>query len=85
MNWTRWIRQLHRWLSVAFTATVLLNVVALTVGRKQPAAWITYSPLLPLAALMFTGWYLFLLPHAARWRSRGADRASRGQDGEGAP
>ena len=29
----------------------------------------TYSPLLPLALLLFTGLYLFVLPYATRWRS----------------
>jgi len=29
-----------------------------------------YSPLLPLAVLLLTGLYLFVLPHATRWRDR---------------
>jgi hypothetical protein len=61
------IRQIHRWLSIAFTVTVIANFVAITQG--QPPAWVTYSPLLPLALLLFTGLYLFVLPHATRWRS----------------
>jgi hypothetical protein len=62
------IRQTHRWLSIAFTLTVIANFVALT--RGQPPAWVTYSPLPPLALLLFSGLYLFVLPYAARWRSR---------------
>jgi hypothetical protein len=70
MNWNRRIRQTHRWLSIAFTLTVIANFVALGIGRgQQPAAWITYSPLLPLALLLVTGLYMFVLPYAARWRS----------------
>jgi hypothetical protein len=61
------IRQTHRWVSVAFTATVIANFVAMTQG--QPPAWVTYSPLVPLAVLLLTGLYLFVLPYAARWRS----------------
>jgi hypothetical protein len=30
---------------------------------------VTYSPLLPLALLLLTGLYLFVLPYATRWRS----------------
>lgn len=68
-----WIRQTHRWLSIAFTTTVIANFVALGMGGgRQPPPWITYSPLLPLALLMFSGLYLFALPYAARWRSRRA-------------
>jgi hypothetical protein len=67
------IRQTHRWLSIAFTLTVIANFVALTQG--QPPAWVTYSPLPPLALLLFSGLYLFVLPYAARWRS--ARRTSR--------
>ncbi|HEX2343490.1 MAG TPA: hypothetical protein VHI98_23675 [Vicinamibacterales bacterium] len=69
MNWSTWIRQTHRWLSIAFTVTVIANFVALAVGKgQQPAAWVTYSPLLPLALLLFTGLYLFVLPYAIKWR-----------------
>ncbi len=69
MNWDKWVRQTHRWLSIAFTMTVIANFVALAVGKgRQPAAWLTYSPLLPLALLLFTGLYLFVLPYATRWR-----------------
>ncbi len=30
MNWNNWIRQTHRWLSIAFTVTVIANFVAMT-------------------------------------------------------
>ena len=62
------IRQTHRWLSIVFTLTVIANFVALTQG--QPPAWVTYSPLPPLALLLFSGLYLFVLPYATKWRSR---------------
>ena len=67
MSWNNRIRQTHRWLSIAFTLTVIANFVAMT--RGTPPAWITYSPLLPLALLLFTGLYLFVLPYTTRWRS----------------
>lgn len=68
MNWTRWIRQTHRWLSIVFTVTVIANFIALSQGT--PAPWITYSPLPPLALQLFTGLYLFALPYTAKWRRR---------------
>jgi hypothetical protein len=37
-------------------------------GGGMPPAWVTYSPLLPLAVLLFTGLYLFVLPYAAKRR-----------------
>jgi hypothetical protein len=61
-----WVRQIHRWLSIAFTVTVMANFIALS--RGQPPAWVTYSPLFPLALLLFTGLYMFVLPYASRWR-----------------
>ena len=67
MNWNTLIRQTHRWLSIAFTLTVIANFVAL--GLKQQIAWVTYSPLLPLFLLMLTGLYMFVLPYATTWRS----------------
>lgn len=62
-----WIRQSHRWLSIVFTLTVVANFVAMTQG--PPPAVITYSPLLPLFLLMFSGLYLFALPYTAKWRN----------------
>ena len=67
MNWSKWIRQIHRWLSIAFTVTVIANFVAMSQG--QPPPWVTYSPLLPLALLLFSGLYLFVLPYLTRRRS----------------
>jgi hypothetical protein len=63
------IRQTHRWLSIVFTATVIANFVLL--GLNKPIALVTYSPLLPLALLMLTGLYLFVLPYAAGRGARG--------------
>ena len=62
-----WIRQSHRWLSIAFTLTVIANFVAIAQG--PPPDWVTYSPLLPLALLLFSGLYLFVLPYTVKWRS----------------
>ncbi len=67
MNSSTWIRQAHRWVSIAFTLTVVANFAAMSQG--QPPAWLTYSPLLPLALLLFSGLYLFVLPYAVRGRS----------------
>ena len=77
MNWNSSIRQVHRWVSIAFTVTVIANVIALARGSGMPPPWVTYSPLLPLALLLVTGLYLFVLPHAVKWRSQRAGRASR--------
>jgi len=61
------IRQSHRWLSIAFTLTVIANFVALAMtGGQQAPPYITYSPLLPLFLLMASGLYLFALPYFAR-------------------
>ena len=67
MNWNNWIRQVHRWLSIAFTVTVIVTFIAL--AQEKPLVWVSYVPLFPLALLWFTGMYLFVLPHAIKWRS----------------
>jgi hypothetical protein len=67
MNWNAWIRQIHRWLSIAFTAVVAAIFISLGIG-VEPAQWIYFMPLIPLALLTFSGLYLFALPHALRWR-----------------
>ena len=68
MNWSKWIRQLHRWLSIAFTVTVIVTSVAL--AQEKPVVWVSYVPLFPLALLLFSGLYLFVLPYATKWRRR---------------
>lgn len=64
MNWNKLIRQSHRWLSIVFTATVIANFVALAQAEgAMPPPWITYSPLPPLALMLLTGLFLFMLPY----------------------
>lgn len=55
-----------------FTVIVLAIFIILGTG-KEPLYWVYFLPLFPLALLMVTGVYMFVLPHAARWR--GARRA----------
>ncbi len=67
MNWNKWIRQTHRWLSMAFTVAVVINSIA--VVQKKYTNAVGLLAVLPLALLFLTGLYLFVLPYAARWRS----------------
>jgi len=61
LGWNSWIRQIHRWLSMIFSAAVVVNVVALVM--KAQAVWIGLLALFPLILLMVTGLYLFVLPY----------------------
>jgi len=70
VSWSARIRQIHRWVSIIFTVTVIANFIALAQVGGTPPPWITYSPLPPLAFLLFTGLYMFALPYIVRWRSR---------------
>jgi hypothetical protein len=67
MNWNHWMRQIHRWLSIAFTVSVIVTFVAL--AQRKPVVWVSYVPLAPLALLLLTGLYLFVLPYATKRRS----------------
>jgi hypothetical protein len=67
LSWSSWIRQVHRWLSIIFTATVAANFIAMALGK--PPSWIVYSPLPFLFLLLFSGLYMFALPYAAKRRS----------------
>ena len=72
MNWSKWVRQTHRWLSIVFTVGVIVNLVA--VAQKKYTFWVGLLAVLPLVSLLFTGLYLFVLPYATKWRSgRGTD------------
>ena len=67
MNWNKWVRQTHRWVSIAFTVGVIVNFVA--VVQKKYTVWVGLLALLPLALLLLTGLYLFVLPYAGKWGS----------------
>jgi len=67
LNWNKWIRQTHRWLSMAFTVAVVVNIVA--VAQKKYTNGVGLLAVAPLALLFFTGLYLFVLPYATKWRS----------------
>lgn len=67
MNWNKWFRQTHRWLSIVFTVAVIINLIAVVRGRY--AAWVGLLAVFPLTLLFSTGMYLFVLPYAAKWRS----------------
>jgi hypothetical protein len=60
LNWNKWIRETHRWLSMAFTVAVIVNVAALIKGEQ--AVWVGLLALLPLVLLLLSGLYLFVLP-----------------------
>ena len=68
MSWNMWIRQIHRWLSVLFTASVIFTFVALQ--QEQPPMWVNYIALSPLFLLLLTGLYLFALPYATKRRNK---------------
>jgi heme A synthase len=62
----KWVRQIHRWLSIIFTLLVIVTFIALR--QEEPAIWVSYLPLAPLGLLFITGLYLFVLPYASKWR-----------------
>ncbi len=67
MNWDKWVRQTHRWVCIAFTVGVIVNIVAVRQGKYT--LWVGLLALLPLALLLFTGLYMFVLPYATKWGS----------------
>jgi uncharacterized iron-regulated membrane protein len=68
MNWSAWIRQIHRWLAIAFTIGVIANFAVL--GQQPYPLWAGVMALLPLSLLLITGLYMFFLPYAAAWREK---------------
>jgi hypothetical protein len=66
LSWNTWIRQIHRWLSIAFTLAVIANLVVMMQGLQ--VLWVGLLALFPLILLLLTGLYLFALPYAAKGR-----------------
>ena len=67
-NASAWIRQIHRWLSILFTLSVIATFISLAL--PDPLVWVSYIPLAPLFLLMATGLYMFALPYFAKWRGK---------------
>jgi hypothetical protein len=67
LNWNNFVRQTHRWLSIAFIAAVIVNLAAMLLEKQ--AVWVGLLALFPLILMLLTGLYLFVLPYAAKWRS----------------
>ena len=68
LNWNnKWIRQIHRWLSMAFTVAVIFNIVA--IAQKKYTNSVGLLAVVLLALQFVTGLYLFVLPYATKWRS----------------
>lgn len=66
------IRQVHRWVSIAFTLGVIANIVAIFVLKQQtPGVWVGLLALIPLIALLLTGLYMFVLPYVVKARRTG--------------
>ncbi|MGC2775284.1 MAG: hypothetical protein WA418_06550 [Bradyrhizobium sp.] len=72
MNWNNTIRQVHRWVSIAFTLAVIVNIAAMT--QSQPALWIGLLALIPLIVLLGTGLYMFALPYVVKSSDRAGSR-----------
>jgi len=66
MNWNKWVRQAHRWLTIAFTVAVIVNGVAVIQGKYSSRLGLL--AVFTLALQFFTGLYLFVLPYATKWR-----------------
>lgn len=66
MNWSKWVRQVHRWVCIAFTLAVIGCFVALGLG--EPPDWVFYLPLPPLFLLLFSGLYMFVEPYTNKAR-----------------
>ncbi|MFC4126821.1 hypothetical protein [Nocardia rhizosphaerae] len=63
---TTWVRPTHRWLAVAFTAILVVTVLALAVSGPE---WVSYLPLIPLAGLFVSGLVMLVLVYRGRGRA----------------
>ena len=72
MNWDTSIRQIHRWLSIAFTVAVIVNS---SPWCREAAVWVGLLALFPLILLLLSGLYMFARPYAAKCRGAAPDRS----------
>jgi hypothetical protein len=68
MSFGSWVRQIHRWLSIAFVVSVLGYIVVMS--RGPVPGWANIFPAGSLILMLATGLYLFVLPYLPRRRGR---------------
>jgi hypothetical protein len=69
MGFSQWVRQIHRWLAIAFTLGVVANTVVIFGLKPDPVPfWVYLLALVPLWCLLPTGLYMFALPYVAARR-----------------
>jgi len=69
---TKWIRQLHRWLAIAFTVGFIANIVVIFgMGHQQPPVLVGMMALVPLLLLLLSGLYMFALRYFVRGDGNG--------------
>ena len=64
-----WMRQFHRWTSIAFTIAVIVNILAIMRGGYNSQLGVL--AVVPLFLLLFSGLYLFALPYVVKRRQGG--------------
>jgi hypothetical protein len=67
VNWNKWIRVTHRWLSIFFTIAVVINGITVVHGKYSRNLGLMAVFVLVLQFL--SGMYLFVLPYVAKNRS----------------
>lgn len=77
MSFSAWVRKGHRWVSIAFTVGVIVNLFVS--GRPVYPAWAGVMALGPLVLLLVSGLYLFVLPYVGRRRASGRGDAHLGR------
>jgi cellulose synthase/poly-beta-1,6-N-acetylglucosamine synthase-like glycosyltransferase len=74
LNWNRlskWIRQSHRWVSIAFAIAVITNFAGFALGKGGAAAGLGGS-IRRCSRSPFScspGLYMFALPYVTKWRT----------------
>jgi hypothetical protein len=61
-----WTRQIHRWMSILLVASIFGYPFLMKI--KGLPHWVVYGPAAPLIVLFVAGLYLFVQPHARKWR-----------------
>ena len=61
-----WIRPLHRWMAIVFSAAAIANIVALVLRVSAP--WLGLLAVVPLLPMMATGLWMFVQPYRANRR-----------------
>jgi hypothetical protein len=66
-NFSKWVRNIHRWLAVPVMTALILTLIT-TIMQGAAPDWVSTFGIISILSLLFTGIYMFVQHYLSRLR-----------------